>query len=57
MGMATWAILFSVSYFDTEPLTSETGLHRDETNVNNKYKKIRQAAAQVPEPWRQRPSA
>lgn len=31
-----WAVLFSFSDFDTEYLTSETGLHVDKTNVNNR---------------------
>lgn len=41
IGMVTWATPPSVSYVHTDTLTSETGLHRDKTNV------ILEAEAQV----------
>lgn len=58
MGIGTQAILFGFSYFNTESLTSETGLHKDKTNVNNhKERKILKAETQVSAPRRQRPFA
>ena len=50
MGPGTWATLFGFSYFNTESLTPEMGLHRDKTHVHNHLgRKILRAEAQVPE--------